>query len=284
VTIPRGLVITAAVFWALLFLPWAVSGARAWDDDRVTATATVRGPVTFRLETVSADVDVRPARGNQVTITVDEAPGPNLTLVRRGEDRLEASFQGRTRLSSGDVKLELPRGSHLDLVTVSGDVRVSGVGGRVRFQTMSGEVDITGAQAAEVRSISGDVTLRSVPGPVRVKTVSGDVVVGVVPGPGAELDFETTSGDLRWAGRCGAGCRLVAQTVSGDLDLELDRASSVDVKFQSHSGDLSDHLGVVGGEHNRQERRSVELRGRYGKGEGVIDCRTHSGDLRLGKR
>jgi hypothetical protein len=271
---------------ALLLATGSSPRVVAEDEDRVSATAAVPGPVTFRLETVSADVEVRTSSRNQVSITIDDAPVRSVTLVRRGQDRMEASFGGRSRLTSGEVRLELPRGSHLDLATVSGDARVAGIGGEVRFRTMSGEVDISGASSAEVRTISGDVIVRGTPGPARIKTVSGDVTVGPVPGPAAQLDFETTSGDLRWVGRCGARCRLAAQTVSGDLDFELDRASSVEVKFQSHSGDVEDQLGIGAGKRDddESEHHGLDVRGRYGRAEGVIECRTYSGDLRLSKR
>src|SRR5204863_907612 len=104
---------------------------------------------------------------------------------------------------------------------------------------------------------------------------------GLVPGPGAQLDFETTSGDLRWTGGCGPRCRLTAATVSGDLSFRVDPSSSFELRFQTYSGDLQDRVGLTGVQLGR---RGLARPARYGAGEGVVDCRTFSGDLRLERR
>jgi DUF4097 and DUF4098 domain-containing protein YvlB len=252
---------------------WSLPAAAA------TATLAVSRPVTVQLETASGDVVVKVEASRQVRVTVKDDVD-RVALELHG-DRVEATFDGRHRLSSGTVHLEVPRGTRVELSTISGDVRIDGLGGEVRCRSLSGDVHIDGASAADVQTISGDVRIRGTPGPLRIKTVSGDGQVGVVPGPAAQLEFESTSGDLVWSGGCGAHCRITAATVSGDLSFRLDPRSSFELRYQTHSGDLDDHLGLAGAAVGS---RGLERPARYGGGDGVIDCRTFSGDLSLERR
>jgi DUF4097 and DUF4098 domain-containing protein YvlB len=263
---------SVAVAVALL---WSVPAAAG-----TTATRAVAGPVTVQIETSSADVEIRGEAARQVTVTVDDADVDQVALVLHGTDRIEPTFDGSHRLGSGRVRLQVPRGSRIELSTMSGDVRIDGLGGEVRCRSLSGDVHIEGASAAEVQTVSGDLSIKGTPGALRIKTVSGDVQVGLVPGPAAQLDFETTSGDLRWSGTCGARCRLAAATVSGDLSFALDPRSSFELRFQTYTGDLDDQLGITG---LARGRRGLEKPARFGNGEGVVDCRTFSGDVRIGR-
>ena len=241
-----------------------------------TATAQVKGPITFRLETISGDVEVGTSSGKNVTITLTDTDAQTVTLVARGDDRMEAEFDGRGKLRSGHVKIELPKGSSIDIKTISGGLVAKGPGGDVHFRSMSGDADVGPAQNVELNSVSGEVKVREASGAVRLHTVSGDAEVTSTAGAGAQLEFESTSGELHWTGACGPKCRLTSATVSGDAVLTLDpKASSFDLRFQSHSGDINDGLGI---------QKSSEGHGRYGKGEGVIEVRSFSGDVSLKKK
>jgi DUF4097 and DUF4098 domain-containing protein YvlB len=263
----RGAVLLAALLWAAP----AVAGG--------SATTAVAGVVTVQLETISADVHVKGTGAHKVTLSVDDSD-IQVALVAHG-DRIEATFDGRRKLRSGEVHLEVPTGSRLELSTVSGDVGVERLGGEAYLHSLSGDVHVDGASRADVQTISGDVVVKGSAGAMRIKTVSGDARVGPVSGPAAELQFETTSGDLVWSGACGTHCRITAATVSGDLSLSLDSRSSFELRYQTYSGDLEDHLGLSG---VSLSRRGLDRPARYGAGDGVIDCKTFSGDLGLSRR
>jgi len=241
-----------------------------------TATAQVKGPICFCLDTMSADVEIVTASGNSVTITVSDGDAQSVALMARAADRMEAEFDGHGKLKSGHVKIELPKGSSVDIKTLSGGLIAHGPGGNVRFRSMSGDAEIGPAANVDINTVSGEVRVRDAAGAVRLHTVSGDANVTSTAGPGAMLEYESTSGDLQWSGACGPKCRITSATVSGDVALILDpRVSSFDLRFQSHSGDMSDSLGLS---------RQGDGGGRYGKGEGVIEVRSFSGDLSLKKK
>jgi DUF4097 and DUF4098 domain-containing protein YvlB len=259
----------------------AAPGTASGGDGR--ATLPVRGPVTVHLELAAGDLEVEAQPIRQVTITVDDAPSGKVELSARGPERVEVSFDGKGRLANGSARLQVPKGSNLEIVSLSGDVRLRGVLGQARCRSLSGDIDVEVATGADLQTISGDITIRTVTGPVRIKTVSGDARVNMPSGFPAQLEYETTSGDLRWTGNCSARCRVAAASVSGDVDLHLDPKSSFELRFQSHSGDLSDRLGLSG-LPPPSDLPGIDARGRYGSGAGVIECRTFSGDVELRKR
>jgi hypothetical protein len=270
----------------LVLLSWPVAFAHAQPapesgGGKRTARLAVKGPVTLKLETMSADVEVAAGRSGQVTVVQEDDDEGEVRLLQRAEDRVEVDGAGGRGVTSGNLRIELPPGSHLDLSTVSGDVAVRGLNGDVRCRTMSGDVRVDGASNVELKTVSGDIRADAVAGAARIKTVSGDVTLrsrSAAP----QVDFESTSGDLEFSGGCGAKCRLSAGSVSGTLVLHLAPASSFELSHDSHSGDFEDGLGA---QITRRERRfgTLSVRAHYGKGEGVIETRTFSGEVRLTK-
>jgi hypothetical protein len=260
--------------------PGLPSAAEA--NDGHEAVAPVKGPVKLRLRTVDADVEVSVGAGNKITVRVPEGEGHHVAVRQAGGDRYEVLFDGQPTISCGKVCLSVPQKSELDIATDSGDVMVRGVDGEVRLYSAAGDLHVVRANGVEVRSVSGDVAVEEAAGPVRIETVSGDAVVNMVPGAQGKLQFKTTSGDLTWNGACGSGCRLEANSLSGDLAFRFQRGSSFDMRYLSHSGEVSDELGLplAGARPGGQE---VSLQARYGSGDGLVECHTFSGDLRLAR-
>ena len=239
----------------------------------------VEGPIALRLETVSADVMVTASAGRFIAVHVEEGSAPEVTVVARGEHRYELVFGGHAVLRSGRLMVTVPAQSQLEISTVSGDVAVNGVGGHLRVRSTSGDQRVAGALDVDARSISGDLSFAAIHGAVHVRTISGDVRVLTTPGTVGRLDVTSTSGDIQWSGLCGRDCRIDARTTSGDVQLALDPASSFDLVWCTHSGDLDDaaQLAIA-------ERTEGSARGRRGRGEGAISVETFSGDLAMAVR
>lgn len=243
----------------------------------VTARAALRvkGTITVELSITSGDVEVKPGKAGEVVLEVDdENARPALSV--EGNRVVARLDQG-----SGDVILWVPRGSHIELNSTSGDIAVSGVG-NADLRATSGSIDVRRATSLIARVVSGRVRASGIPGLVRIKTVSGSAQIDASASNGAaRLEFETTSGDLEWTGACGRDCRVRAATLSGDIELALARSSSFEVRFSTYSGELEDHIGLVGAHWQGERGRGVRQRGRYGRGAGRIDCETHSGTVEL---
>jgi hypothetical protein len=259
----------------------------AADGPSHTAELAVKGPVTLRVHVISTDVEV--VRGGVKTIKAqlkDSSGG--LVLVDRG-DHVDLAFRStlpgmrHAEGIEGAVRVELPSGSNVEISSMQGDVHVLDVGGAVRVRSTSGDVVVRGAGAIEAMLVSGDANLEA-RGDVRLRTVSGDAKVVQAGGPASKLEFGSTNGDLHWTGACGAGCRIDARTMSGDLKLSLDPSSSFDLRYISHNGDLGDHLHTTVLESKTSDHGGGTIRSRLGKGEGVIEAQTFSGDLALERR
>jgi hypothetical protein len=244
------------------------------------ATLAVTGPVRLRLNLQSGRVSVHATGKQEVDAALSGSGGVRLSL---SGDRVEVGFSGPGRQRDARVRLEVPRGTAVDLETLSADVEVEGTGAEVRVHTLSGDVRVAGVAAATLETVSGDLEVDGAKGPVRVHTVSGDAEVSQ-DGPGTtdtQLEFESTSGDLRWSGACGPGCRLDAQTLSGNLRLALAPQSGFELSFSTRSGEVHDGFGLAAGPRRRGRRHGLEAKA--GGGEGRIECDTFSGDLELAR-
>lgn len=248
-----------------------------------TAKLDVKGPVTVRLDVISMDVEVAPGPAKQVKAQVLGSQS-GVQLVGRG-DRVDVNFEASQTgwphvpaAIDGKLRLEVPPGSNVELTAASADVNVHDVGGNVRLRTASGDVKLKRPNNVEVMAVSGDVVIDGATGEVRLRTVSGGARVTQTSGAASKLEFGTTSGDLDWQGACGSGCRIEARTTSGDVKLALAPSSSFELRYNTHSGDVSDGLKL-----QPIEKSDRTLRARYGKGEGLVEVQTFSGDLQLAR-
>lgn len=197
---------------------------------RVDLQVTVPRETRLEARTVSGELEVKGLRGpievQSVSGEIDLADlqGPLRLRTVSGDARC-SDYAGKLEANtvSGDLRFERCRLRACDVVTVSGDVVVSGeVAGSEdgRIKTVSGDVDLAfgGAYAIAFKTVSGD--LDSQPraritsegrrdkrvmvgrgGPeLKVKTVSGDLRLGdagdisaVAPEPPAAPDVEATA-------------------------------------------------------------------------------------------
>ena len=248
-----------------------------------SATLPVKGPVTFQVQAQGGEVEVVTTDKLQVTVSLSEAPADEIVLLAFG-DRVAPSFRGRRLLRRGKLHVELPKGSRLDLGSLSGDVSVQKLA-EVRIHTLSGDVKLSSIGKTEVQSISGDVRIDDAAGPVRLHLVSGRATV-LTSGTAPQLEFQSTSGSLDWGGTCARDCHLSAETVSGEVRLSLDAKSSFELSYTSHSGELRDELGLAikRAPTRKHGMASGWMEASFGKGEGVIETDAFSGNLAVKKK
>jgi DUF4097 and DUF4098 domain-containing protein YvlB len=140
---------------------------------------------------------------------------------------------------SVDFEVRLPAGVDFEGATVSGDVEVEDVRSDVEATTVSGDVYVATSETAWGSTVSGSIEIemgRADWREMEYSTVSGDITLYVPEDFGADVDFESLSGDFRsdfdvmvrrrsgrfvgseMEGRIGDGGRsLSLRTVSGDV-------------------------------------------------------------------
>lgn len=161
--------------------------------DHEDATLTLRVPKGARLivDTVSADIGVTGARGEQTLESVS------------GEVRTQA-FDAAVKATSvsGDVTVTGNGGkAAVTTENVSGSSVVTGVRGSYRGEVVSGEItaSVAAANHLEVSSVSGEIDIQAELTPaarVEMGSVSGTVTLRIKPPVNAEFDIESFSGDI----------------------------------------------------------------------------------------
>ncbi len=209
----------------------------------ITARDTPSTVVALVADTPAADelveratVECRPVgSGHVVTVKIPHPQG--MRFLRR---------------NAVTVRVEMPEGAQVNVVTGSADIDIHGPVGEADFTTGSGDVSAD--------DVAADVT---------AKTASGDITVGAV---GGDIRVHSASGDLRCSSVGGAA---VFSTASGDLEVGA-AANRVEVKATSGNvrlGELARGARVVNVSGNV---RVLAL------GEGALHVRSVSGDVAVG--
>jgi DUF4097 and DUF4098 domain-containing protein YvlB len=207
-------------------------------------------------------------------------------------DRLEVRLSCSHGPGSGDMSLQVPQASTLDVRTMSATISVAGVSGPLRLQSVTADIDVKGGAPGEVearstsgsiridaaspqtraQSVSGDVTIASVHGKASVHTVSGDCKIA--GGEFSDVRVETVSGDVSFTGAITGS--LEVSTHSGDVGLHVPATTGADAELRSFSGDLLVDLG-----DGKRQKGSHELDAKLGAGGARIRARTFSGDVSI---
>ncbi len=160
-----------------------------------------------------------------------------IRLVERGDaDRYEYVMRsGQSARSEVDVRGTVPRSTTLQIEFQSGAVALSGVEGPIDVDHESGNVQIAGAAAGvrvAIRNGSIQLGLRQLPADAQVnlQTSNGDLTLAVPSSASAQLTAQTQAGsinvqDVQFASRRltpqGAGARFEAQLGAGNATVEL---------------------------------------------------------------
>lgn len=197
------------------------------------------------LKSISGDVCVDGWDGQGLKISGTGG----ITKVREREDKV------MIRSISGDFKVQAPKDSRLELVSVSGDVSVSGVDGKFGLKSASGDVELKG--------FNGEVTATVVTGDVTLSAVSGKFVV------------ETKTGDIRFEPEGDFEGSLVSK--SGDIELVLDPMADVVLDMAIEEDGEIEVDDTLAGERLEESDRRLVLR--LGAGSRRVDVRTREADI-----
>ncbi len=236
----------------------------------ITAVATATTSVSLEPETTGAEELVERA-----TVEYRLVGSRHLVIVK------VPNVHGMRflRRNAVTVRVELPEGSDVTIVTASADIDVTGLVGRADVKTSSGDVSTDDVTAdVHAKTASGHITVGNVGGEIRAHTASGDLRCSSVAGSAV---FSTTSGDLELGA---AGARVEVKATSGNVRLgELSHGA----KIINVSGDVrvltldegALHVRSVSGDVSVGVARGVDLH---------VDVETMSGsvssDIPLGDR
>jgi DUF4097 and DUF4098 domain-containing protein YvlB len=194
---------------------------RGWERKEVRARNTSGGQIDLRRADASSDT----ALATRLEVLMSESP----------DERPRPGECGQ----SGDIVLDVPQGSTVQLRGRSGDIHVTGIAA-LGAETQSGNIDLRSISSlVEVTTANGDIAFKHSTGRARLRTISGQIDIGDA-GPREQSDdlrANTTSGDItldnvRYA-------RVVAATSSGNVIMRgpLARGGYYDLK--TSNGDVT---------------------------------------------
>lgn len=287
---------TAAMTAAVLL---AAVAARAGEPIHEEVSAAKNGTVS--VENLAGSVVV--TGWDQAKVLVEGTLGDGAERVDveadDGDVTIEVVLPRHARnVEDTDLVIRVPKGSRVEIETVSADVEIGGVRGDVDVSTVSGEVEAREIGAADVETVSGEIDVAKSGGPVEASSVSGRVRVSDC---GEWLEVSTTSGDIDLRDKLPA--RVECETTSGMIEANFEPAADGSYRFEGFSGDvvlrmpeaidaaidIETHSGRIRSEWDgrvREERYGpgASLSVREGDASADIVVNTFSGDVRLDKR
>lgn len=204
---------------------------------------------------------------------------------------------GNNRDVDSDLVVSVPRGSRLNVGTVSADIEARGVEGALRLQSVSGDIgaDVFG-EDAQIKSVSGDVvargrsqaallTVTTVSGDAEVLDVGGEIVVQTVSGdlearsPSVErARINTTNGEATLTTALEKGARVEMETINGDLTLVIRGGIDAEFDLETFNGDIRTDFGPKP-ERTSQFAPGKELRFTEGEGSARVIMETLNGGI-----
>jgi DUF4097 and DUF4098 domain-containing protein YvlB len=277
----------------------AVVCAASERDFDQTLAAQAKGVVD--VSNVAGRIEVTGTDRNEVTVHGHLGAGvERVDVTQEGARTVIKVVLPEHSHSDGeaDLKVQIPKGSELDVSAVSADVATSGVQGVQRLNAVSGDIvaEIAGSDAdiktvsgnlkvkghgqpahLHVTSVSGDVHLEHGAGDLEASTVSGTLVVSL--DTASSVRARTTSGDFRFEGKLGHGANFDVSSVSGDLNVRAAADGGYAYEVSSFSGDISDCFDA------KAERPKYgpgsSLQGTRGDGSGHMHLKTMSGGVEI---
>lgn len=291
--VSRSLIILAATL--------LVAGAIACAADR-DADQTIAADPHGVVEVSNFGGRVEVAGWDQPQVSVHTSSSDDVSGINVHSDhgrttikvRLHGFFEG----GDADLKIKIPRGSELDVTTVSADVISTGVLGAQRLKTVSGSIRADVAADVEAKTVSGSVTLRgqgkpaelrvsSISGNIRLDHGAGDLEATSIGGnleveldPGHSMRGRTTSGNMYIRGEFVKDADFDLQTVSGNIRLHVGIDEGLDYEASTFSGSIRNCFNAHA-ERASEYGPGERLVGTLGKGGGHLWVKTMSGGIDL---
>ena len=189
----------------------------------------------FRLDCVSADVDIQDLRADHLkiqTVSGDQSVkdiSADSGKISSTSGSIELSNLRINRLTlstvSGEIKSDRLEAEEISADTTSGNVKFSdAISGQLEFDTVTGDVSFLGSFEnlnADTTSGSMNITTQLAPNTFRISSVSGDVHLTMPSFEGFNLQHETVSGSFT--------CEIPVTTI---------KESNPSYKIETTSGDI----------------------------------------------
>ena len=231
---------------ALLVLGFCVVSGVAVADDEDDEGRKRRGEHRFAVEAdVQLDVEIVQGR-----IDIDAWNHDEVRIRARGSGagglRIEADpgwISVRGGAGGGffgmgakvDLRIDVPKGAHIQAKTINGNIRLDDIEGRISLHAVNGSIDVDGApEEARLETLTSSIDFRGKDSSVDARSISGSISLRGVAG---EVTATSTSGSLRVRGAKVEQIDL--RTLSGSIDIDAELEEAARVYAKTHSGTVT---------------------------------------------
>ncbi len=242
-------------------------------------------------------VEITGSLGDDVEELIFDRDGDEIIIKVKAPDRR----RGRSDITS-KLTIHVPKGSSIEVATVSADIAVEGVQGEQELLSVSGEIETQSFAAdivaesvsgdidvqgdgknteSEFASVSGDITAENLAGNVAVESVSGEAVIA-----GGSFDrarIETVSGDIAYRATLRKDGKLQVETINGRVTIDFVGDVSARFDIDTFNGDIDNCFGPKAHRTSRYAP-GMELSFTEGDGNGRVIISTFNGDLTICKK
>jgi DUF4097 and DUF4098 domain-containing protein YvlB len=243
-----------------------------------------------------SEIQVTGTVGDDAEEFIFEVSGSTTTIKVKVPDRMH----GHKDVSS-DLLIRVPKGSSIDVSTVSADISAEGVQGEQELQsvsgdlvteafgedidaeTVSGDVEVEGSNKdieAKLESVSGDVMAEDMSGDIKAGSVSGDI--DITGGDFSRARIETVNGDNTYVAALRSEGKLDVETINGTVDVMFVGDVSADFDIETFNGRIRNCFGPEA-ERTSKYAPGWELSFTEGDGNGRVTIATLNGGLKLCK-
>ncbi len=256
------------------------AGAATPIDERIAAGAAG----TVRIENVSGSVAVTGTDAAEVRVTGTLGDGvKELRVEARGDVvEIEVVLPRRAKdVEDTDLVVEVPRGSNLDISTVSASIDVSGVEGAHDLESVSGNVALeAAARSLDAETVSGRIRAEGVAGEFEGSSVSG--AIEIVNCRVERATAETVSGSVTFDSDLEQDASVAIESTSGSVRVKLSERADASVAIETFSGSIANEFDAEVIEPKIGPGRSCEFE--IGGGGSEVRIKNFSGGVSVGKR
>lgn len=189
-----------------------------------------------RIENLAGTVKISGTNAKEVVVrgTLGDGVKELRTASEDGGVVIEVIYPKNGKdVEDTDLIIELPKGSSLDVETVSATIEVRGVEGAHELESVSGGIEVTaaGSKSLDAETVSGAIRVANANGDLQATSVSGGIELDECAGT---LDAETTSGSMSVSG--GRFTKADVTTLSGGIELSTDLDGAGEYNVESFSG------------------------------------------------
>ena len=167
----------------------------------------------IKLDKVGGDLSVVGWDGAELLIKSDE-----------DETRFEQTEEAVSVSSKRDLALRVPKGTALEIKSITGDASFKGVLGGIEIKEIQGDLSMRDLGSLSIDTINGDFSLKSAKGNLYVKKAHGDVSIRDVDGT---VTLDSVANDLALRGARGNIKVNVGEDVVVYLEPKADGAYAV---------------------------------------------------------